>query len=63
MRHQGLRIPHPARQRKYIPTVDMQADGRLIDVVHGVVSSVPFQMRRTSDFPPVVSLPSAEIKP
>lgn len=41
----------------------LQADGRLVDVVHGVVSSVPFQMRRTSDFPPVASLPSAEIKP
>jgi hypothetical protein len=51
-----------------IITESLEADGRLIDVVHGVVASVPFQMRRAdaahpSASPPAVSPPAAEHEP
>ena len=51
-----------------IITESLEADGRLIDVVHGVVASVPFQMHRAdaahpSASPPAVSPPTAEHEP
>ncbi|MFM1903510.1 MAG: hypothetical protein RLZZ440_1410 [Planctomycetota bacterium] len=47
------------------PAVDiimesLEADGRLIDAVQGVVASVPFQMRRAADPAPSSAPPEAE---
>ena len=46
-----------------IITESLEADGRLIDVVHGVVASVPFQMRRADAAHPSASPPAAEHEP
>jgi len=40
---------------------DMEKDGRLATAVRGVVTSVPFQMRRPAVTPPVNPLPPASV--
>jgi hypothetical protein len=57
----GLEYPDAPAVRTIVES--LEADGRLLDVVHGVVASVPFQMRRAGDVPPASAPARPEAPP